>query len=223
MKNQNTSPKSEVKLVKHTFTIEERDQIGGELAQALASLRGVNDEFDQVKAEYKSRITSAETKINSLETARINGFEMRQTRCVALYFPERREKEYYLEEDTERKKPVLVERMTAEDFAIELLQAESKFDDRIELPLFQSVNDNFGFLIVGRLDKRWYSALRARVGAKQIEERLDSEQQSFKNRFDAVSRALKRWNEWLVQELGKDTAEGFKDGVNKIITSQKEK
>lgn len=119
-------PKLEIKSVKHTFTLEERDEVGGMLARALAALRGITAEFDEVKASYKFKIAEAEAAIGSLETKRTNGFEFRSENSRVFYRPKDRKKDYYLESDPNGG-PVLTESMTAEDFQAEIdLQNESK-------------------------------------------------------------------------------------------------
>lgn len=220
MKNQ----KLEVleKNIKHTFTLEERDEIGGRLAQALGSFRCLESEFDQVKASYKSKITEAESLIGSLQTDRVNGFCMRKARVTVEYFPKDRVKKFYLEGAPEDADPVLTEPMTAEDFQADLIRSEGKFECRTEFELFPIVGGDYGFLVVGRFSKKWFTALRVRVGAKILEEHLDAEQKSVKQRYDAITQALKRYQAWLIANLGKDNAAGFQDGIHKLITSQKE-
>src|ERR1035437_7846160 len=128
--------KSETKNIKHTFTLEERDQLGADLARAFGSLRGVEMEFDQVKSSYKTKTAEAEARIDRLATARNNGFELRDTPCVVAYRPADKEKDYWLEsqyaENMKNGFPpapgswpsVLTERMTADDFQQELIEAE---------------------------------------------------------------------------------------------------
>jgi len=113
-------PKIEVKAVKHVFTLEERDEVGGMLARALATLRGINAEFDEVKASYKFKIAEAEAAIGSLETKRTNGFEFRSENCRVVYRAKDRKKDYFLENDPADAAPVLTESMTAEDFQADL-------------------------------------------------------------------------------------------------------
>jgi len=210
------------KNIKHTFSLDERDAIGGQLAQALGSLRCIEQEFDQVKASYKSKITEAEALIGSLQTDRVNGFCMRKARVTVEYDPKNRTKYFFLEGAPDGSDPVLSEPMTAEDFQNDLVRSEQKFECRVEFELFPIVGGDYGFLIVGRYAKRWFTALRVRIGSKTLEERLDSEQKSVKQRYDAITQAMKSYNEWLVKNVGKESAAGFQDGIHKILTSQKE-
>lgn len=215
------TPKIETKSVKHTFTLEERDEIGGELARALGRLRGVEAEFEQVKASYKSKAAEAEAQIGSLETKRMNGFEFRNERCRLAYFPKERVKRYWLEDAAEDAEPVLVEPMTQEDYQSDLLLAESKFEERQEIPIFDAGQDR-GVLVIGKFSNAWFTALRVKVGKHGLDERLDSEQPCCKKRFDAITKATKRLTEWLVANLGKDAAKGFDEGIAVILESQRE-
>jgi hypothetical protein len=127
--------KLEVKSVKHVFSLEERDEVGGMLARALATLRGINAEFDEVKASYKFKIAEAEAAIGSLETKRTNGFEWRQENCRVVYRAADRKKDYYLEHSPDDPKyfpPVLTENMTTEDFQAELeLKQQEKEENEL--------------------------------------------------------------------------------------------
>lgn len=210
------------KNIKHTFSLDERDALGGQLAQALGQLRCIEQEFDQVKASYKSKITEAEALIGSLQTDRVNGFTMRKARVTVDYDTKNRTKYFYLEGAPEGSFAVLSEPMTAEDFQNDLVRSEQKFECRTEFELFPITGGDYGFLVIGRFSKKWFAALRVRIGSKILEERLDSEQKSVKQRFDAITQAMKRYQEWLKANVGKEAAVGFQDGIHKIITSQKE-
>lgn len=222
-----TATKTEVKQVKHTFTMEERNAIGGDLARGLAGLRGIEAEFDQVKASYKAKTTEAEARIDKLTTDMMNGFEMRQAKCVVSYRPEDRKKDFILEEDWKDfgtdAHPVLTEDMTPADFDLELIEAESAFENRQEIEILPRVNNDGGILVVGQMAGKWFSALRVCIGNAQIEERLDSEQECTKKRQDAITRAAKRLKGWLVEKFGKDAAKGFDAHIDQAVDGQKER
>jgi hypothetical protein len=82
-----TTPKAEtiIKSVKHTFTPAERGGLGDDLARAIGALRGVETEFDGIKASYKAKTAEVEARIDGLSTNLINGFDMRNERCVVVY------------------------------------------------------------------------------------------------------------------------------------------
>ena len=229
------SQKIEIKSVKHTFTPEERNNLGGDLARSIAGLRGIESEFDQVKASYKAKTAEQEARIDNFSTCLMNGFEMRLSKCVVVYNPKARQKHYFLETDwnafEEARKngkangelaPVLTEEMTRDDFQSELIQAESKFDNREEIQLFQPTESDSGVLIVGRFASKWFSALRVRIGKLTMEERLDSEQRSFKHRPDAIAHAVKRVKEWSKEHL-KEHAKGFEDSFKAVVEAHKER
>lgn len=229
--------KTEIKNIRHVFTLEERDAIGGELARAFGALRGIENEFDQIKSSYKAKTTEQEAKIDRLSTDRSNGFLMRDTSCVVIFRPAQKEKDYFTEEDAKQVPegislvaglaaigilPALTERMTADDFQQELIEAESKFNAREEIELFKPAEGDRGILVVGRLAGHWFSALRVKIGKLELNERLDSEQPSCKARADAVSTAVKRFKEWSKANL-KDLARGFEAAADEVIQNHKER
>lgn len=218
--------KTELKNIKHVFTPEERNQIGGDLARSIAALRGHEADFDNVKAGFKAKLTASEAQIDNLSTSLMNGFDMRNVKCVVVYRPKDRKKDYFIEEEHARLNgdtpPILTEDMTPGDFQSELVQAESKFDKREEIALFKSTETDRGVLVVGRLGDKWFSALRITIGKLVLEERLDSEQKCFKKRFDAVDMASKRAWKWLKQEL-KEQAGGFEAGLASMVDAHRER
>ena len=215
--------KTETKTVRHDFTPEERNEIGGDLARAIATARGVEEEFDEVKAAYKAKLTSAQARIGTLSTSLMNGFELRAAKCRVVYRPKDRKKDFFLVDAPEDAPPVLTEDMEQEDYAQDLIQAESKFENREEIQLFNPAAGSSGTLVVGRQKGRWFSALRITVGHSRIEERLDSEQKSVKARWDAVRLAGKRAMDWLTETLGAEAAKGFKDPIQTALDAHRER
>lgn len=228
---ESTPAKIEIKNIKHTFTSDERNDLGGQLARSIGGLRGIEAEFDQVKASYKAKVTEAEAKIDNLSTGLVNGFEMRNERCRVNFRPKDREKDYVLESDFEKYTAgklggaltvVLTEPMAKDDYQAELVLAESKFDAREEINLFQPTDTDRGVLIVGRFAGKWYSALRVKIGKLTLDERLDSEQRAFKLRPDAVRHAVKRVKDWAKENLQKH-ADGFIPGFDAAFEAQKDR
>lgn len=228
--------KKVVKNVRHNFTPDEKVQYGSELAQGYGTLRGIESEFEKVKAAFKSRTAEAESSIDRLSTNITNGFEYRDERCVLVLFPKDSKKSYYLEKEVEAAakehgepgwvhcEPALTEAMTDEDFQANLLEAESLFEAREEIQLFPPAGESDGVLVVGRLKDKWYSALRVNIqGQGSIEERLDMEQSGSKKRPDAVKRTVKRFREWVVDTAGKEVASGFDNDLDAVIEAHKER
>ena len=226
MKNETPKLKTEVKNLRHNFTGEEKQELGGALARAFGAHRGVEAEFDGVKATYKAKLTESEARIDGLSTALMNGFELRDQECFVVYRPGKGEKDYYLDEECARletkEEVVLTERMTADDFQQELIEAESIFDCREEIQLFQPAEGDRGILVVGRLAGKWFGALRVKIGKLELNERLDAEQPCTKARADAVATAIKRVKEWAKKNLG-ELAEGFKTAFNSVEEAHKER
>lgn len=226
-------PKIETKSVKHIFTGPERESIGSQLAGTVGGLRGINAEFDQVKAAFKAKITEAEARIDNLSTSLVNGFEMRNERCVVVYRPQDRKKDYYLESDLpvlERSQvgeciapfPALCEDMSREDFQAELIQAESKFDEQDTIDLFQPTETDFGRLVLGKFAGKWFAALRIKIGRMELTERMDSEQRSFKTRASAVADYVLRAGVWLKENL-REHAKGFEAALASVVEANREK
>jgi len=218
-------PKIETKSVKHTFTPEEVTSLNGDFRRSYDSLKAVEAEFDSVRATYKSKITEAESRMATLSATLNAGFEMRQEKCLVIFQPKESKKFFFLEEFTPDSgaDPVLIEPMTPADFQTELIEAEAKFELREEIPLFTPANDDNGTLIVGRFGKRWYAALRVKIGTRILGERLDSEQPASKERFDAVKRACKRFTEWLKENLGPEESKGFQNDLASVLEKHKER
>jgi hypothetical protein len=228
----NTKPKIETKSIKHTFTPEEIAKLNVDFGQAFDALGAAEADFEAIKAVHKSKITGAETTMTTLRCTINAGFEMRPEKCRVLFAPKESKKFYYLEsafqvdqdgEPTDFNEPVLVEPMTPADFQAELIEAEAKFELREEIPLFTPANDDNGALIVGRFGKKWYAALRVKIGTRILGERLDSEQPASKERFDAVKRGCKRFNDWLNANLGADGAKGFQNSIADVLAKHKER
>ena len=223
--------KTEIKAVKHTFTADERIALGMDLARQHGVMSGIESEFDQVKSAYKARTAESEARVGSLSTALVNGFDMRQEPCVVVYRPKDRKKDYYLEDAYKAKlelgtdgcvAPVLTEDMTRDDFQAELIQAESKFDHREEIPLFPATETESGNLVVGRFGGKWFCALRVNIGKMVLAERLDSEQRAFKGRIDAVRFGVKGFMVWSEDNM-KDLAKGFQKGADAILEAQEKR
>ncbi len=220
-------PEYEEKLVKHTFTVDESNDIGGELARALNALRGIETEFDQVKAQFKSREAEVETRINSLSTKRSDGFEMRTERCLVELDVKVGRKTYWrVDKDGAKldKAPALVEEMTQDDYQTAMFNAESEFDKKEEIEIFPATPEgNYGKIIVGHMNTRWFTALRIHIGKQKLNEHLDGMAKSSKKRPDAIKQVVERASEWLTTAVGKDTAAGFAEALAKITEAHKER
>lgn len=221
--------KTEKKQIRHVYTDAENLALGRELSQAITRARLLEDEFDKVKAGYKARESAASAEIGIASSKIEMGFELRDANCIVVYRPKDRMKDYYLEDDKTLSKVVLTEEMTQEDYQMDFVEAESKFDRREEIPLFQESGVSRGVLVVGRFGDnriglgRWYSALRIQVGDRRIQERLDSEQKSVVERADAVKLGALRARDWLVSTLGEKSAEGFFKPILDVVEQHKER
>lgn len=219
------------KSVKHTFCAEEIANLNKDFGAAYDAVKSAEADFDAVKAVHKSKLTEAESKMTTLRATINAGFEYREKECVVIFRTEQGQKDFYLPSAFDNQnpgipnaesEPVLTEPMTAADFEQGLIQAESAFENRVELILWEAGGDE-GRMIVGSLKGKWFTAIRGNVGAQKIEERLDGEQMATKKRFDAIARAAKRVQEWLKATLGKDAAKGFEEPITNVVEGEKER
>jgi hypothetical protein len=208
------------KPIRHTFTPEERAEKFESLLNARDQQRAAESEFEDVKQQHKAKITGCEAQVEQLAATLRLGFELRPTRVRVAYRAKERKKEFLAETGGE---VLLTEEMTAEDFQTELRLAESLFGDRRTVMLFPSVNGDYGVLIVGRKDDKWYAALSINVAQQSLEERLDEQQKHFSERAAAVRVTAERAQKWLGQVLGKESAKGFSDSIYAAIEAEKEK
>lgn len=227
--------KHETKKIKHSFTPEETATLNREFHQAIKNIHSTEEEFDSVKASYKAKVAEVESRATSLSATIDAGFEMRDRRCVVAYRPKDRKKDYFDEahEQTLEKlngstrpdsiEVLLTEDMTDADLQIELVQAEAKFEAKEAIALFQPAGNDVAILMVGRQTGKWFTAIRAKVGGRVLEERLDGEQPCFKNRPDAVGKGVKRFGEWLHDALGKDAAKGFAADLDAVVEAHKDR
>jgi hypothetical protein len=219
--------KVEVKSVKHAFTRDERDNLNSDLLNALSTRDTTEADFENIKQTWKAKLTEAEARIGTLAATLRTGFEMRQQRCVVVYRPKDRKKDFYLEAEFSVKPltevaPVLIEDMTEADFQTELELAEKEFECREEIELFPPTPTDRGIVVVGRQRNRWFNALRIHVGKLSIDERLDAEQRGYKQRPDAVKQGAKAAMEWLTNNF-KDHAKGFEEPIAKAVEAHKER
>lgn len=216
-----TEPRYETKDIKHVFTAEELADLNVRFRQSYQNLSAAEAEFENVKAVHKAKLTEAAAKMETLNATIGAGFEMRETKCRVVFDAANGKKSYWPDGATE---PALVETMTAEDFELDLLTADSAFESREDIAIFDPTPEgDSGKIVVGKLGARWYSAARIIIGKHKLIERMDSEQVAFKKRADAVRTAAKRAQDWLVKSLGKETAKGFETGITAAVDSNKER
>ena len=153
---------------------------------------------------------------------------MREKPLIQILDMDAGKKHFYLETDLVKDKipksavPVITEAITDADRQQELIEAEAKFEHQATIELFQAVKNDFGWLKVGRLNDKWFSALNVAIGGKSITERLDGEQPCSNNRSDQINRAVKTLQGWLEETLGREEAKGFKNALELVKAGQAE-
>lgn len=214
----------EVRSVKRQFTDGERSMMGMELARAVGEISVIQAELETVKATFKARTTAQEGRIEELRLDMINGFKMESLKLQVIFDAKAGKKRFYREEDDPAAVPfVLEEPMQGPDYVQELNYADKgRLDSLKSIELFKPAGADRGEIVIGTAGKRWYAAVRAKVGAHKIEERLDGLSPSTKHRFDSVRLAAERFQNWLVATFNKDTAKGFEEQLKRAVESQKE-
>lgn len=69
------------RMLRIQYTDAERLELGKKLAEEHAELRGVNSDFDRVKANFKSKITSKEANIEDLSNKVSTGYHIADVKC----------------------------------------------------------------------------------------------------------------------------------------------
>jgi len=72
------------RLLKVLLTPDEERYFGKEIARARQELAAVNDELDEVKSQFKSKIESCEKEQNRFMVLLNNGYEYRQVECEVV-------------------------------------------------------------------------------------------------------------------------------------------
>ena len=229
MSTQKTQFKKIKRSVKHTFTAEETAQLNVEFRQAFANLKAVQADAANVKSQLKAKETEAESRMETLNSTLQAGFEFQDTPLVIVMDFEEGKKFFYLESllvDGELPKdaePIITEPVTDADRQQELIEAEARFECKEDIALFTPAGADSAIMTVGRMDGKWFSALRVSIGTRIINERLDAEQPASKNRADQVKRTAKRFQEWLVENLGREESKGFVNSLELVKAEHAER
>lgn len=224
-------PVIEVKLIKHTFSTDELNDLGMQLARAHTTMGEIDAELEQVKSNFKSRTAEQEAIIGRSSSARLAGYEMRNARCRVVYRPKVGKKDYFLEHADPKAAPVLIEDMSPADMQAQLIPDEPKFQAREEIPLWTSAEDGLCVMTVGRLTPElcgkktamWFAALDVRVGGQALLESLENDQPCATKRIDIIRLAAKRLKAWLVGAVGKEAAQGFDKDIEAAVDMHKER
>lgn len=205
--------------VRHKFSDEEMAALARKLGGELDQLNAYKDEFDSIKSTWKGKIETSEANVSAIGSLCRSGFEFRITPCVVTFDVPAKLKRFFVADTNE---PAGEEKMTPDDYQAELLQAESVFDRRETIPLYDANTDK-GVIVVGMFKSRWYAAARLNVGEKRLTQRMDSEQKPYKNRFDAIQAVSKGALAWIEENVDVKAAKGFVDVFNKAIEPHKER
>lgn len=67
--------------LRYDYTTEERRQLADEMARGIAEIKRIEDEKATVNASIKSRMTTAQEKVNLNQTRYMAGYDMREVKC----------------------------------------------------------------------------------------------------------------------------------------------
>ena len=225
----NTKYKAVKRNVKHIFTPEETTNLNLDFRRSYDSLKSVEAEFDSVKASYKAKTTEAESRMETIASQLNAGFEFRDKQMVVVMDMKLGKKYFHLESDLVEGElpatsvPIITEPVTDADRQQELIEAEAKFEKRETIELFKPAEKDKGSVTLGLFDGKWFSALNVQVGGKSIIERLDSEQPCSKKRYDQLKRAIKKFQDWLVEVRGREEAKGFNNFLELVKAEHTER
>lgn len=224
---QNTKIKIVKRSVKHTFTPEETSVLYVEFRQSFADLNAIEAEADAIKNSYKAKTSAAESNMKAIDAKLQAGFDVRDKACAVVLDVAKGKKFFHLCDEAgifpPDSVPIITENLTEADLQQELIDAESVFENKEVIELFPTAGQDSGSLTVGRLNGKWFSALKVTIGKNTITERLDGEQKATKERPDAVRLAVKRFDAWVQEQLGKEPAKGFTNSSALIVVAHAER
>lgn len=209
------------KSVKYLFTNDEKMEFAIQLASSHGEARNLEDELAKIKSQFKAQAEAISGRVALLSQRIAGGMEYRDQPCAVVYDAQKGRKYYFPVNGPAGQPAALEEAMTPSDYQQDLIIADSAFDDVTHLAVFEAGND-YGQIIVGKQNEKWFSAVRMKIGNSEIAEKMDSESPSSKKRSDAISRASKRALEWIANQLGRDAAEGFKASFHEITRTNLE-
>jgi hypothetical protein len=64
-------------MLRYTFTAEERQQLGQDLAQTLGEQSGIQEDLEAIKAQFKSKLSEVSGRVNAIANKVRSGYEMR--------------------------------------------------------------------------------------------------------------------------------------------------
>ena len=112
---------------KHTFTQDERNELGMELSRTCRAIGTMEEEKAATAKDYAGRIQIAEIKRDSLVEKIASGYEMRSTECAVTFYPTNRSKDYWrLNLDGTRGEFIERREMTTSDFQLTIPDGEPK-------------------------------------------------------------------------------------------------
>jgi hypothetical protein len=104
---------SEKRWLRYDFTAPEIHDLSMDLANKTQQFQTVSDEKKSVSSQFKSRLDSIQSDLNSLSNKVASGYEIREVECEVKYHRPEQGKKTIIRKDNNQK---IVEKMTSEEW-----------------------------------------------------------------------------------------------------------
>ena len=104
---------SEKRWLRYDFSAPEIHDLSMDLANKTQQFQTVSDEKKSVSSQFKSRLDSIQSDLNSLSNKVASGYEIREVECEIKYHKPEQGKKTIIRKDNNQK---IVEKMTSEEW-----------------------------------------------------------------------------------------------------------
>jgi hypothetical protein len=104
---------SEKRWLRYDFTAPEIHDLSMDLANKTQQFQTVSDEKKSVSSQFKSRLDSIQSDLNSLSNKVASGYEIREVECEIKYHKPEQGKKTIIRKDNNQK---IIEKMTSEEW-----------------------------------------------------------------------------------------------------------
>jgi predicted transposase YbfD/YdcC len=104
---------SEKRWLRYDFSAPEIHDLSMDLANKTQQFQTVSDEKKSVSSQFKSRLDSIQSDLNSLSNKVASGYEIREVECEVKYHKPEQGKKTIIRKDNNSK---IIEKMTSEEW-----------------------------------------------------------------------------------------------------------
>lgn len=104
---------SEKRWLRYDFSAPEIHDLSMDLANKTQQFQTVSDEKKSVSSQFKSRLDSIQSDLNSLSNKVASGYEIREVECEVKYHKPEQGKKTIIRKDNNQK---IIEKMTSEEW-----------------------------------------------------------------------------------------------------------